>query len=225
MKLPNPEMKEGKAVPQTLYTAKNFDTARSATIHSRFVVTDEGVEQSVDVPEGQCESQCRGGSAESDELSLDVEGDGEVHLPKGQHLLIDISDVDGAFLNSEERLAKAMLDLVKQCGLTLLSYHCHGLTPFGVSCAGVLLESHVSFHTWPVEGVITLDLFTCGDDSLLPIVPLAEELFAVPRLGSDKEPHMVWAHKFRGFGDVEEAPELTDLFSFPLGRFTYKEKV
>ena len=32
-------------------------------------------------------------------------------------------------------------------GLTLLSYHCHSLLPAGVSCVGVLLESHISFHT------------------------------------------------------------------------------
>ncbi|OEU21352.1 S-adenosylmethionine decarboxylase, partial [Fragilariopsis cylindrus CCMP1102] len=80
----------------------------------------------------------------------------------GQHLLIDIENVDSAFLNSEERLANAMLDLINECGLTLLSYHCHKMVPMGVSCAGVLLESHVSFHTWPTEGVITIDLFTCG---------------------------------------------------------------
>eukprot|EP00536_Pseudo-nitzschia_multiseries_P011743 jgi/Psemu1/206763/e_gw1.414.17.1 len=88
--------------------------------------------------------------------------DDELHLPAGQHLLMDIRNVQEAFLASEERLAKAMLDVVGDCGLTLLSYHCHGLAPSGVSCVGVLLESHVSFHTWPSQGVVTLDLFTCG---------------------------------------------------------------
>jgi len=116
----------------------------------------------------------------------------ELHMPQGQHLLIDIENVDANFLNSEEQLASAMLEMVEECGLTLLSYHCHGLSPSGVSCAGVLLESHVSFHTWPSEGVITLDLFTCGDESLLPIVPLVGRLFSVPRPGSNHKPHMLW---------------------------------
>ncbi|EED92531.1 predicted protein, partial [Thalassiosira pseudonana CCMP1335] len=80
----------------------------------------------------------------------------------GQHLLVDIKDVDAQFLNSEERLATAMISLINESKLTLLSYHCHSLVPIGVSCAGVLLESHIAFHTWPLEGVITLDLFTCG---------------------------------------------------------------
>ena len=152
--------------------------------------------------------------------------DEEEHLPAGQHLLIDIERVDAAFLNSEERLATAMLNLVNECGLTLLSYHCHSLLPSGVSCAGVLLESHVSFHTWPTEGVITLDLFTCGPNSLLPIVPLAEELFAIPSVEStENAPKVVWAHKYRGFGR-EFDHEITDMFKFPVGIMNdYKQEV
>ena len=78
-----------------------------------------------------------------------------MHEPAGQHLLVDIKSVDGTFLNSEDRLARAMVDLIEMSGLTMLSYHCHGLEPVGVSCVGVLLESHISFHTWPIPGVIT----------------------------------------------------------------------
>ena len=37
-----------------------------------------------------------------------------------------------------------MIKLTEETTLTLLSYHCHSLVPIGVSCAGVLLESHVS---------------------------------------------------------------------------------
>ena len=54
-----------------------------------------------------------------------------------------IKNVDGTFLDSEERLASAMLNVVDASRLTLLSYHCHGMSP------EVLLESHISFHTWP----------------------------------------------------------------------------
>jgi S-adenosylmethionine decarboxylase proenzyme len=116
------------------------------------------------------------------------------HQPAGQHLLVDIKSVDSDFLDSEERLAKAMVDAVKAGGLTLLSYHCHSLIPAGVSCVGVLLESHISFHTWPEEGVITLDLFTCGPKPLLPLIPKIEELFGV-----GEAPVMQWSHELRGF--------------------------
>ena len=36
---------------------------------------------------------------------------------------VDFKDVDSDFLNSEERLAKAMIELTNESGLTLLSYH------------------------------------------------------------------------------------------------------
>jgi S-adenosylmethionine decarboxylase proenzyme len=192
LKLPTPVLPAGKVLPQTTYTSKAFDTARSS-INSRWVVTEAGKQQCVDIPDHECSAGTKPEKVQEVESSVDVaSGDDELHMPQGQHLLIDIDNVDAAFLNSEERLASAMLEMVNQCGLTLLSYHCHGLTPSGVSCAGVLLESHVSFHTWPAEGVITLDLFTCGDESLLPIVPLAEKLFSIPRAGSKEKPKMVW---------------------------------
>ena len=132
-----------------------------------------------------------------------------LHLPAGQHLLVDIKDVDSKFLNSEERLAKAMIELTEETKLTLLSYHCHTIVPIGVSCAGVLLESHVAFHTWPLEGVITLDLFTCGGGLLIPSLPSIEKLFGVPQEPGPGEsvedmpqPTMLWSHKLRGFREA-----------------------
>lgn len=239
MKLPNPVLKNGKLPPPTLYTSKNFDTARSATIHSRWVVTEHGPGDTALPSTGKNSQQecmandpkecstCRGGKREDGSQDEDE----EVHLPVGQHLLMDIRNVDSSFLASEERLAQAMLDVVGECGLTLLSYHCHGLHPAGVSCVGVLLESHVSFHTWPSQGVITLDLFTCGPSSLLPIVPRVEQLFSVPRpwaVDLSDMPEVIWAYKWRGYGlqSKESTAELTDLFTFPIGAMTeYKKEI
>ena len=53
----------------------------------------------------------------------------DVHLPAGQHLLVDIEGVEEAFLNSEARLSQAMVDTVQGAGLHMLSYHCHTLLP------------------------------------------------------------------------------------------------
>jgi len=129
------------------------------------------------------------------------------HLPAGQHLLVDIKNVEADFLNSEERLSTAMVESVKAAGLTMLSYHCHSLIPSGVSCVGVLLESHISFHTWPAEGVITLDLFTCGENPLLPVVKDLERLFGIPRISKKtqelEEIETSWSHELRGFRNGE----------------------
>jgi S-adenosylmethionine decarboxylase proenzyme len=128
--------------------------------------------------------------------------------PSGQHLLVDIKNVEAAFLNSEARLAQAMQDAVTAAGLTMLSYHCHSLHPAGVSCVGVLLESHISFHTWPDEGVITLDLFTTSEKPLLPALPAIEALFGIPRVnpltGEKEECVTLWSHELRGFRTEDE---------------------
>jgi S-adenosylmethionine decarboxylase proenzyme len=227
--LPAPVLKAGKVAPQTVYTSKHFDTTLSATVNSRWVVTEAGQEQCVDKQPGECAAN----STAADLKESEEDQDEEEHLPAGQHLLMDIEHVQAAFLDSEERLVTAMLTLVNLCGLTLLSYHCHRLKPEGVTCAGVLLESHVSFHTWPGRGVITLDLFTCGPDSLLPIVPVAEKLFSIPETPSYPDeiihqPQIIWAHKLRGFrpNDAEDKAALTDMVSFPIGsRIDYKKEV
>ena len=143
--------------------------------------------------------------------------------PSGQHLLVDISGVERAFLNSEHRLTSAMVQTIQDIGgLTMLSHHCHKLSPEGISCVGVLLESHISFHTWPEEGVITLDLFTCGSHPLLPkAVEIISTLFGIPRAKDttntssdsdnededEEEPPQVrvkWSHELRGFRPADD---------------------
>ena len=149
MKLPNPVLKN-KPIPNTIYTSMNFDTARSSTINSRWVVMeghdtqqvelDDNTNETCDASSDETCSTCSRGKDAAPVPATPEDEDEEEHLPAGQHLLMDIRNVDSAFLASEERLATAMLDVVGDCGLTLLSYHCHGLQPSGVSCVGVLLE-------------------------------------------------------------------------------------
>lgn len=239
--LPTPKLIDGKEVPVTLYTAKNFDTSIGSASASVYLSRDSNVKVNVaSEKKEECDAngagkescqKCSRSASSASASSKDVEetkanethDDEEEHLPAGQHLLIDIKNVDGTFLNSEVRLAEAMVGVVNESKLTLLSYHCHKLIPMGVSCVGVLLESHISFHTWPEDGVITLDLFTCGSGELVPVLPIVKRLFGVPVEkyddGSDEkdgyEPHMVWTHKLRGFSPHFETSVLND----DLGRF------
>jgi S-adenosylmethionine decarboxylase len=117
--------------------------------------------------------------------------DDNEHLPAGQHLLVDIKNIEAAFLNSESRLTQAKVDVVKAGGFTLLSYHCHSFLPRrGLVRGRVLLESHNSFHTWLDEGVITLDLFTFGSSPMLPVVPISLAFPALPTRRSSRSGHM-----------------------------------
>jgi len=81
-----------------------------------------------------------------------------------------------------------------------------------------LLESHIAFHTWPEEGVITLDLFTCGPNPLIPVLPSVVRLFGVPSDPQDdgepmEAPTYLWAHKLRGFRDK------SNTYSADLGKY------
>ena len=119
-----------------------------------------------------------------------------------------------------------MVDLVTQSELTLLSYHCHSLIPRGVSCVGVLLESHISFQTWPEAGVISLDLFTCGSGQLVPLVKMIESIFSVPQSGSIIKPFMRWVHKLRGFRSEDSTNILLNDIGCMLGEtFDVKKEV
>lgn len=201
---PVPQLIDGKTFPDCISTNKYFDS--SAAVSSLFLPNDKvddisKEEENQDVECNASEETCS--MVENDEEEdEDSEDDDEEHLPAGQHLLVDVINVDKDFLNSEVRLAHAMMQVVNQSKLTLLSYHCH--THVGVSCVGVLLESHIAFHTWPDKGVLVLDLFTCGGGKLVPLMPLVESLFVVPQALSDtidavKKPFVNWSHKLRGF--------------------------
>lgn len=221
--LPVPTVSADKDVPQTIYTTMNFDT-RSSVISSQWLKNEKTMEQNTKVifkvPENAKLIPIKNGT------DYEYDADEDEHLPAGQHLLIDIDDVDGTFLNSEKELATAMLEMVDNSGLTLLSYHCHGLKPSGVTCVGVLLESHVAFHTWPDEGVITLDLFTCGATSLLNHLQLIQGLFAVPHRGvtNPETPQVLWAYKRRGFNEQTGNTGSRDTFAYPLGVLGIEKK-
>lgn len=218
--LPTPKAQAGKIIPQTIYTTKNFDTRLSALTASQWLQPadeEEGASTPNESPTNNIPDPVNEKLSFDENGGADYEKDEEEHLPAGQHLLVDIDGLDASFLNSEARLATAMISMVDNSGLTLLSYHCHGLYPEGVSCAGVLLESHVAFHTWPTEGVITLDLFTCGATSLLDSMPLIEGLFVIPRNAKEEKPNVMWSYKRRGFNEQTSMIGERDTFAYPLG--------
>jgi S-adenosylmethionine decarboxylase proenzyme len=221
--LPSIVLPLGKRMPHFVYSSKTYGDGSAQSSDSIMIrqrsreIKSDGSFRKLDQRDGK------------DLEDLEDLEDLHEYYPSGQHLLVDIKNVDGSFLNSESRLAKATIDLAESSSLTLLSFHCHQLVPVGVSCIGVLLESHVSFHTWPVSGVISLDLFTCGPHSLVSLLPVVKDLFAIPRRpgetagGIVEQPHVEWAHKLRGFKklDNRDDPEDVDLNHYLLGWMGY----
>lgn len=187
----------GQSIPQSRYLSKNFDSTKSAS-SSSWLAASRDTKQDVDAVENENKADvCEGELDEDDEEE-----------PAAEHLMVDIKNVDADFLNSERRLANAMLEVIDKAQLKLLSFHCHGLVPTGVSCVGVLEKNYVSFHTWPQQGVITLDVCVGNSKSLMSVVPIIERVFAVPSSNGNEEPFMLWALKDRGFSEQGRAMDL-----------------
>jgi spermidine synthase len=226
--LPPPLYSKKKDIPNTVYSSKHYDSSSVHTTESllarRLDDDDDGLPSLTTATETAVDVD---GSVQADIHNETLMS--ELHQPSGHHLMVDIKSVNGKFLNSEEKLAKAMIDLVEMSGLTMLSYHCHKLYPVGVSCVGVLLESHISLHTWPIPGAICLDLFTCGPKSLLPILPAIDRLFGVARIpavhGSIVEkPFTQWLYKLRGFRNELPGKSAGDIGQFVHGWLEYDMK-
>ena len=81
----------------------------------------------------------------------------------GKHLLLEVYDVDFEAINDVESLQNAMLNGIKRAKMTVLNVFSHCFIPQGCTVVIALAESHVSCHTWPENGSIAIDVYTCGD--------------------------------------------------------------
>ncbi len=80
----------------------------------------------------------------------------------GIHIIADLKGVENGKISTVDEVKKIMEGAVKVGGLTKIRSHYHQFTPKGVSGIILIAESHLSFHTWPEYGLVTLDIFTCG---------------------------------------------------------------
>jgi S-adenosylmethionine decarboxylase len=81
----------------------------------------------------------------------------------GKHLLLEVYDVDFNLLNDLVSLQEVMERGIKRANMTILNIFSHCFIPQGCTVVIALSESHVSCHTWPEEGCIAVDVYTCGE--------------------------------------------------------------
>ncbi len=86
------------------------------------------------------------------------------HLPRGRHLLADLSGIDAARLASCAEIEHLLRAAAEAAGAHVLHSHFHGFGPGqGVTGVALLSESHISIHTWPEHGYAAADIFMCGN--------------------------------------------------------------
>jgi S-adenosylmethionine decarboxylase len=126
-----------------------------------------------------------------------------LNLPSADHIIVDLQNLDPYFLRNEKQLINAMKDVIQVSNIPLLSYQCHEHESLGFSCAAILIESYLTFFTWPQEGSMILDFYTCGKESLLSIVLDIERAFAISKSDDDDDNNIQvilnWAYETRGF--------------------------
>lgn len=81
----------------------------------------------------------------------------------GKHLLLEVYDVNYSLLNDLDSLQETMIMGINRAKMTVLNVFSHCFIPQGCTVVIALAESHVSCHTWPEEGCIAVDVYTCGD--------------------------------------------------------------
>lgn len=80
----------------------------------------------------------------------------------GNHLLLEVYDVEYDLLNDSISLQGIMEEGIKRAGMTILNIFQHCFYPQGCTIVIALSESHVSCHTWPENGCVAIDVYTCG---------------------------------------------------------------
>lgn len=83
----------------------------------------------------------------------------------GKHLLLEVYNVSFELLNDEIPLLKVVEAAISRAGMTILNVYSHKFTPQGLTIVIALSESHFSLHSWPEEGCIALDVYTCGNNN------------------------------------------------------------
>ena len=81
----------------------------------------------------------------------------------GKHLLLEVYDVDYEAINQVKSLQNAIIKGIERAKMTILHVFSHNFEPQGCTVVIALAESHVSCHTWPENGCLAVDVYTCGD--------------------------------------------------------------
>ncbi len=99
----------------------------------------------------------------------------------GKHVYGELYDCDERILSDPEELANIVREAARIGRFTLLDIRTWKIHP-GVSVVGIVLESHITIHTWPEHRFATVDVYTCGETG----DPVAAYLYIVKRLKAKK---------------------------------------
>ena len=86
-------------------------------------------------------------------------------MSKGKHIIVDAYDLPAELLNDDGRILNILSEVAKKNEVNVINtmrYRFGADTPPGCSVILMIDESHISVHTYSEQGIMALDIFTCG---------------------------------------------------------------
>lgn len=79
------------------------------------------------------------------------------------HIIAEFYGCNPNVLKETNSVKDILESSVKESKLTKIRSYFHQFQPFGVTGVVLLMESHISIHTWPEYNYAAIDVFGCGD--------------------------------------------------------------
>ena len=93
----------------------------------------------------------------------------------GEHITLDIIGSTKEYDPSV--FEKVINKIAKAANVTILNISKYKFEPQGFTILALLAESHISFHTFPENGIISFDFFTCGKISPSVAIDIVKKEF------------------------------------------------
>jgi len=81
-----------------------------------------------------------------------------------RHIVADLYEVENVeFYDRVENMKTLVHDAARLAGMTIVGEAFKQFEPSGSSGVILLSESHLTYHLWHDERIVTLDIYTCGE--------------------------------------------------------------
>ena len=97
----------------------------------------------------------------------------------GKHIILELYDCSVELLSQPDAIQQIMESAATAMRAKIVKSTFHHFSPLGVSGVIIIMESHLTIHTWPEYGYAAVDIFSCGVlDIEVGVVLLERELKA-----------------------------------------------
>ncbi|MGE0268796.1 MAG: adenosylmethionine decarboxylase [Candidatus Omnitrophota bacterium] len=100
----------------------------------------------------------------------------------GRHYLVELIDCDPLKIKYVEQVREVFLRAAHASEATIVEHFFKQYDPHGVTGIILISESHFSIHTWPEDGFVAMDIFTCGQMNPEKAIDVVREGFKATML-------------------------------------------